>query len=85
MNQHFQDVVAIAQHFHGFDLFITFTCNPSWETLTSELLPGQMTADQPDLVVQVFNLFKDVLLDNIAKKNVFGGVLSHVHSIEFQK
>jgi hypothetical protein len=44
-----------------------------------------MTADRPDLVVRVFNLFKDVLLDDIAKKNVFGGVLSRVHSIEFQK
>ena len=29
MNQRFQDAIAVARHFHGFDLFITFTCNPS--------------------------------------------------------
>src|SRR6266853_3352916 len=51
INQWFQDAVAIARHFHGFDLFITFTSNLSWESLTSELLPGQTTADRPDLVV----------------------------------
>ena len=29
MNQHFHDTVAIARHYHGFDLFVIFTLNPS--------------------------------------------------------
>ncbi|GFV68071.1 ATP-dependent DNA helicase [Trichonephila clavipes] len=34
------------------DLFITFTCNPSWPEITVELLPGQVAADRVDLVVR---------------------------------
>ena len=85
MNQHFQDAIAIARHFHGFDLFITFTSNPSWTTLTDELLPGQVSADRPDLVVWVFHMYKTALLDNITKWHIFGNVHAHVHSIKFQK
>ena len=85
MNQRFQDAVAVARHYHGFDLFITFTSNPSWNVLTSELLPGQTTSDRPDLVVRVFNMYKIALLDDIVNKNIFGHILARVYSIEFQK
>ena len=85
MNQRYQDAVAIARHYHGFDLFITFTSNPRWEAITSELLPGQTTADRPDLVVRVFNMYKDALLHDIANNNIFGHTHARVHSIEFQK
>src|SRR5216683_2763551 len=40
MNQCFHNAVALARHYHGFNLFITFTLNPSWPVLTNELLPG---------------------------------------------
>ena len=85
MNQCYQDAVAIAHHYHGFDLFITFTSNPRWEAITSELLPGQTTADRPDLVVRVFNMYKDALLHDIANNNIFRHTHARVHSIEFQK
>jgi len=85
MNQRYQDAVAIARHYHGFDLFITFTSNPCWEAITSELLPGQMTADRPDLVIRMFNMYKDALLHDIANNNIFGHTHAHVHSIKFQK
>jgi hypothetical protein len=85
MNQRYQDAMAIARHYHGFNLFITFTSNPRWEALTSELLPGQTTADRPDLVVRVFNMYKDALLHDIANNNIFGHTHARVHSIEFQK
>ena len=85
MNQRYQDAVAIARHYHGFDLFITFTSNPRWDALTSELLPGQTPADRPDLVVRVFNMYKDALLDDIANNKIFGHTHARVHSIEFQK
>jgi hypothetical protein len=38
------------------DLFITFTCNPQWPDITSELEPGQTATDRPDLVARVFRL-----------------------------
>jgi hypothetical protein len=85
MNQCYQDAMAIARHYHSFDLFITFTSNRHCEDITSELLPGQTPANRPDLVVQVSNMYKDTLLDDIANKNVFGHTHTHVHSIEFQK
>jgi hypothetical protein len=34
MNQHFQDAIALARHYHRFNLFIMFTSNPSWEAIT---------------------------------------------------
>jgi hypothetical protein len=85
MNQRFQDAIAVARHYHGFDLFITFTSNPSWEVLTSALLPGQTTADRPDLIVRVFKMYKDALLHDVVNGHIFGHILARVHSIEFQK
>ena len=85
MNQRFQDAVAIAHQYHGFDLFITFTSNPSWGALKDKLMPGQTTADRPDLVVRVFNLYKNSFLDDIINKHIFGDVHTRVHCIEFQK
>ncbi len=85
MNQRFQDAVTVARHYHGFDLFITFISNPSWDMLISKLLPGQTTSDHPDLVIQVFNIYKDAVLDDVVNKNIFGHIHAHVHSIEFQK
>ena len=85
MNQHFQDAIALARHYHGFDLFITFTSNPLWEAITQELLPGQAAVDCPDLVVRVFHMYKTALLHNITDRHIFGDIHAWVHSIKFQK
>jgi len=58
MNQRFQAVVVIARHFGGFNLFITLTCNPSRPDITQELMPGQTSANSPDLIVRVFTLYR---------------------------
>ena len=50
MQQHFQDVMAIAWFFWKVDLFITMTANPQWEEILRELLPGQSLYNCPDLV-----------------------------------
>lgn len=77
---------------HGFgptvgkpDLFLTMTCNPSWEEITKELAPGQSAQDRPDLVARVFKAKLEDLKNLIFKKNFFGEVAAHVHVIEFQK
>jgi hypothetical protein len=85
MNQRFQDTIALARHYHGFDLFITFTSNLSWEAITQELLPGQAAVDRPDLVVRVFHMYKTALLHDITDRHIFGDIHAQVHSIEFQK
>jgi hypothetical protein len=85
MNQRFQDAIAVARYFHGFDLFIMFTCNPSWPEIKSELFSGQYSSDRPDLCTRVFNLYKCRLLDALTKDNILGPILAYVYTIEFQK
>jgi hypothetical protein len=85
MNQCFQDAMALAQFYHGFDLFITFTTNPTWPEINQELFHGQTASDHPDLITHVFNMYKLSLIRDLTKLKVFGEVLGHVHTIEFQK
>jgi hypothetical protein len=85
MNQRFQDAIALARYYHGFDLFITFTTNTQWPEITNALLPRQVAADRPELTVRVFNMYKTSLINELTKDHVFGTPLGIVHTIEFQK
>jgi hypothetical protein len=80
MNLRFQDAMALARHYHGFDLFVTMTCNPTWPEIANELLAGQTTADRPDLVVRVFQLYKTKLLEELAQSSILGVIQAHVHT-----
>jgi len=53
MQQRFLNAMAIVQCFGKPDYFITMTCNPYWEEVTSNLEPGQTPQDRPDLVSRV--------------------------------
>ena len=81
----YQDAMAIVRKYGKPDLFVTFTCNPSWPEITRELLEGQTAADRPDLVARVFKLKLTELMKDLKKKAVFGQVLAFVKVIEFQK
>src|SRR5882757_7114127 len=85
MNQCFQDTIAIAQYYHGFDLFITFTCNSQWPEIKRALLPCQTPADCPKLIDRVFNMYKTSLICDLTKNNIFGTSLAYIYTIEFQK
>jgi DNA replication protein DnaC len=85
MQQRFQDAMAIARYFRRVDIFLTITCNPNWEEITRELLPGQTAYDRPDLVARVFQLKKKAILDEIYKHGIFGHAVAYVYTIEFQK
>jgi hypothetical protein len=85
MNQCFQDAIAVARHSHGFDLFITFTCNSQWPEITNALLPGQTAPNRPDLIVHVFNMYKTSLIDDLTKTHISGLTDAYVYTIEFQK
>jgi hypothetical protein len=56
MSKLYQDNMAMVRKFGRPDLFITFTCNPKWEEIKSELTPFQNSSDRPDLVTRVFRL-----------------------------
>jgi helitron helicase-like protein len=70
MNQCFQDAMALARHYQGFNLFFTFTCNPTWCEIQNKLLSGQTVSDQLDLAVCIFNMYKTKLVDKLAKHGI---------------
>lgn len=77
--------MAIAGALGKADLFITFTCNPRWIEITRELRFNQEPNDRPDLIVRVFKLKLDALMDDILKRHIFGRTRAHIAVIEFQK
>ncbi|KAJ2924672.1 hypothetical protein H1R20_g12432, partial [Candolleomyces eurysporus] len=85
MAQNYQDAMAIARFYGKVDIFLTMTTNPKWPEIERELLPGQTAYDRPDLVVRVFQLKKQALIDRIVKDKIFGEVDAYVYTIEFQK
>jgi hypothetical protein len=41
MREQYQDAMAMVRAYGKPDLFVTVTCNPKWQEITRELLPGQ--------------------------------------------
>ena len=85
MIQRFQDAMNLVQKFGKPDLFITMTCNPGWEEIRNELLPGQISQDRPDLLARIFKAKFEEFKEDIINKTVLGRVVAHVHVFEFQK
>lgn len=85
MQQQFQDSMTVARHFRKVDLFGMVTANPNWPEIIAELLPGQTSADHPDLVSHVFRLKLKAIIDDIYKNRVFGKTVAYVYVIELQK
>jgi len=85
MAQLYQDALSIVRRFGKPDLFVTFTCNPSWPEIKDNLLNGQKACDRPDLCSRVFNLKLKSLMHDIKKEKIFGNVIAHIYTIEYQK
>jgi hypothetical protein len=71
------------------NLFVTFTCNPSWaelkEAVAASGQPGQKASDRPDLVTRVFRMKLDAFLADLLEKGYCGMVIADLWVIEFQK
>jgi hypothetical protein len=74
MIQLYQDAMSIVRKHGKPDLFITFTCNPSWPEIKRELLYNQTASDRPDLCSRVFNLKLKSLLKDLKENHVLGKV-----------
>ena len=81
----FQDALAIVRKFGKPDFFITFTCNPEWPEILSELKQNQKPNDRPDICVRVFKQKLDKLMKALTSQRLLGEVIAHVHVVEFQK
>jgi len=62
------DAMTLVTRFGKPDLFITMTCNPYWNEIMEELLPGQTAQDRPDVVTRVYRARLLNLHDDLIKK-----------------
>lgn len=85
MQEYAQDALTYVRKYGRPDLFITFTCNPTWNEITSELLPGQNATDRPDIISRVFKEKLKAFMNVITDGQIFGEVRCRVISIEWQK
>uniref|UniRef100_A0A0L8HR92 Helitron helicase-like domain-containing protein n=1 Tax=Octopus bimaculoides TaxID=37653 RepID=A0A0L8HR92_OCTBM len=85
MHECYQDTMAIVCIYDPPVIFLTITCNPNWQEIRENLLPGQTLSDRPDLVVHIFSIKLHELLNDITKKHLFGQVTAYCFTIEFQK
>lgn len=84
MYQWYHDAMALVHKFGKPELFITMACNPFWDEIISELLPGQDPQDRPDLT-RVFRAKYEQLKKDIYTEGGLEKVAAHVHVIECQK
>ena len=54
MKKRHMDAMGIVHTYGKPDILLTMTCNPKWEEITNELMPGQTAQDRPDIVARVF-------------------------------
>ncbi|VDP08633.1 unnamed protein product [Heligmosomoides polygyrus] len=81
----YQDAMTIVSKYGKPDIFLTFTCNPSWDEIQRNLSPNQSASDRPDLIARVFNLKVKALCHELFKKKALGEVSAYIYVIEFQK
>lgn len=85
MHQRYQDAMAIVHKYGKPDLFITMTCNPSWNEISSHLLTLQQPQDRGDLLTRIFHSKFEEFKEDVIKKGVLGKVKAYVYVTEFQK
>ena len=54
MHEYAQDAIAYVRLYGRPDLFITFTCNQSWDEIQQLLLQGQSAVHRHDITAPVF-------------------------------
>jgi hypothetical protein len=82
--QGYQDPMTIVREYGKPDLFITKTCNPTWEEIAEKLPPGQTAQDRPDSVARVWQLKLVVFLADL-DQGILGQVEARLYVVEFQK
>lgn len=85
LHEYTQDAFAYVRAYGRPDLFITFTCNPTWKEIIDELMPGQKSTDRHDLVARVFRQKVQKLIALLTKGKIFGEHRCFMYSIEWQK
>ena len=84
MQEYIQDAMTFVREYGRPCLFITFTCNPKWQEITSLLLPGQNAIHRHDITARVFKQKLKSLISFITKLHVFGPTHCWMYSVEWQ-
>ena len=71
VHEHTQDAMTCVRNYGRPDLLITFTCNPAWEEVANELVPGQKPQHCHDLLTRVFQQKMKALMNAITKGKIF--------------
>jgi hypothetical protein len=79
----FTDAMTLVTWYGKPDFFVTMTCNPYWDEIVAELLPGQTCQDRPDVVARVYHDKLLDLLDFLIKTGHLGKVAAWAHVTEF--
>lgn len=83
--QNYYDGIAICRVYGPPHLFITFTCNPRWPEITMTILENEQPNDRPDIIVRVFHIKLEQLIEDIQSGTIFGPTTAILYSVEFQK
>ena len=71
MHEYAQDAIVYVRLYGRPDLFITFTCNQSWDEIRQLLLQGQLAVHRHDITARVFRQTLKSLINYIVKLEVF--------------
>lgn len=85
MHEYSQDALTYVRKYGRPDLFITFTCNPSWPEIKELLFDDQTHYDRHDIIARVFNQKVNKLMKFIIKYKIYGEIRCWMYSIEWQK
>lgn len=85
MIQNYHGGIAICRVYGPHHLFITFTCNPKWPEIIINILEGKEPNDRPDIIVCVFHIKLEHLLEDICYGIYFGPILALLYSIKSKK
>ncbi|WVZ58176.1 hypothetical protein U9M48_008472, partial [Paspalum notatum var. saurae] len=74
MIQNYHDGLAICRVHGPLDFFTTFTCNAKWPEIAQAIAchPGQKPSDRADVVVRVYNMKMEELLQDVRDGTAFG-------------
>nr|XP_029143262.1 uncharacterized protein LOC112805939 [Arachis hypogaea] len=81
-----QDAMAICKKYGYPDLFITMTCNSSWQEIGRVNNPRTLKVeDRPDISYRVFKIKLDMIISDLKQGIPFGVLDAGMYTVEFQK
>ncbi|KAG5544393.1 hypothetical protein RHGRI_016971 [Rhododendron griersonianum] len=85
MRRRYLNAMTLVERYGKPDLFLTMTCNPSWQEIKDEMKPHEEAQNRPDLVSRVFRSKLEHLQKEIVRNQLFGPIAAYTFVVEFQK